>query len=98
MATGVRPNVELAAALGARLGATGAVAVNEYMETSAPGVYAAGDVAEAVSAVTGRPAWLPLAPYANKMGYVAGANAGAGGFSSSRPWWAPPSPSSSICT
>lgn len=78
LATGVRPNVELAKALGARLGETGAVWTDPYMETSVPGVYAAGDVAEAVSAVTGRPVWLPLAPYANKMGYVAGVNAATG--------------------
>lgn len=78
LATGVRPNVELAVALGAKLGETGAVWTNKYMETSAPGVYAAGDVAEATNAVTGKPVWLPLAPYANKMGYVAGANAGTG--------------------
>lgn len=78
LATGVRPNVELAKALGARLGETGAVWTDPYMETSVPGVYAAGDVAEAISAVTGRPVWLPLAPYANKMGYVAGVNAATG--------------------
>ncbi|MEM0463099.1 FAD-dependent oxidoreductase [Pyrobaculum sp.] len=78
LATGVVPNVELATALGARLGPTGAVSVDPYLETSVPNVYAAGDVAEAVHAVTGKPVWIPLAPYANKMGYVAGVNAGAG--------------------
>ncbi|MFN3805049.1 MAG: FAD-dependent oxidoreductase [Pyrobaculum sp.] len=78
LSTGVRPNVELAVALGARLGETGAVHTDEYLETAVPGVYAAGDVAEVRHAVTNRPAWLPLAPYANKMGYVAGTNAGFG--------------------
>ncbi|ABO08810.1 FAD-dependent oxidoreductase [Pyrobaculum calidifontis] len=78
LATGVRPNVELAKALGARLGETGAVWTDEFLETSVPGVYAAGDVAEVVHKVTGRRTWMPLAPYANKMGYVAGYNAGAG--------------------
>jgi NADPH-dependent 2,4-dienoyl-CoA reductase/sulfur reductase-like enzyme len=38
-------------------------------------VYAAGDAAEATNLVTGKPDWFPLAPVANKMGYVAGANA-----------------------
>jgi len=78
LATGVRPNVELAKALGARLGETGAVWTDEFLETSVPGVYAAGDVAEVVHKVTGRRTWMPLAPYANRMGYVAGYNAGAG--------------------
>jgi len=32
-----------------------------------------------VHKVTGEPAWIPLATYANKMGYVAGTNAGLGG-------------------
>lgn len=79
VATGVAPETELAKQLGARLGPTGAVQVNKRMETSVKGVYAAGDVAEAINLVTGKPDWFPLAPVANKMGYVAGANAA--GFS-----------------
>jgi NADPH-dependent 2,4-dienoyl-CoA reductase/sulfur reductase-like enzyme len=74
-ATGVKPNVDLALRAGAKLGPTGAVAVNKYMEAGPPGVYVAGDAAEAVHKVTGEPAWIPLATYANKMGYVAGTNA-----------------------
>ncbi|MFP3292426.1 MAG: FAD-dependent oxidoreductase [Thermoproteus sp.] len=78
-ATGVRPNVELALKAGAKLGPTGAVAVNRYLEAGPSGVYVAGDAAEMVHKVTGEPAWIPLATYANKMGYVAGTNAGLGG-------------------
>ncbi len=74
-ATGVKPNVDLALRAGAKLGPTGAVAVNKYMEAGPPGVYVAGDAAEAVHKVTGEPVWIPLATYANKMGYVAGTNA-----------------------
>jgi len=39
------------------------------------GVYVAGGAAEAVLKVTGEPVWIPLASYANKMGYVAASNA-----------------------
>ncbi|MEM2299262.1 MAG: FAD-dependent oxidoreductase [Thermofilaceae archaeon] len=79
VATGVAPEVQLAGRLGVKLGPTGAIAVNRRMETSVEGIYAAGDAAEAVNLVTGKPDWFPLAPVANKMGYVAGANA-AGGY------------------
>lgn len=75
VATGVAPETQLAERLGAKRGSTGAIAVNKRMETEVEGVYAAGDVAESVNLVTGKPDWFPLAPVANKMGYVAGANA-----------------------
>ncbi|MGB9704352.1 MAG: FAD-dependent oxidoreductase, partial [Pyrobaculum sp.] len=75
LAVGVRPDVDLAVRAGAKLGETGAVYVNEYMETTVPDVYAAGDVAEKVHRLTGRRVWIPLAPTANKEGQVAGGNA-----------------------
>lgn len=75
VAVGVRPNAELAEAAGIRLGASGAIAVDDRMRTSAPDVWAAGDCAEAQNVVTGRPVWVPLGTTANKQGKVAGANA-----------------------
>src|SRR6202167_5579040 len=75
LATGVRPNVEIAAEAGVEVGRTGAIRVDDRMETNLPGVYAAGDCAEAPHLVTGRPAYIPLGTTANKMGRVAGANA-----------------------
>jgi NADPH-dependent 2,4-dienoyl-CoA reductase/sulfur reductase-like enzyme len=75
LATGVRPNVELAAEAGIELGRHGAIRVNESMETNLAGVYAAGDCAETVHVVTGAPVYIPLGTTANKMGRVAGANA-----------------------
>src|SRR5207302_9234357 len=53
----------------------GAIQVDERMQTNLGGVYAAGDCAETMHLVTGRPAYLPLGTTANKMGRVAGANA-----------------------
>lgn len=74
VATGIKPNIELAKKLGVRIGETGAIWTNERMQTSVENVYAAGDVAETRHLITGRRVWVPLAPPGNKMGYVAGSN------------------------
>jgi NADPH-dependent 2,4-dienoyl-CoA reductase/sulfur reductase-like enzyme len=81
LAIGARPNVELAHEAGVNLGITGAIATDQHMKTNLPGVYAAGDCAEALHLVTGEPDHIPLGSTANKQGRVAGANA-AGGESS----------------
>jgi len=73
VALGVRPNVGLARDCGLTLGETGAMAVDAQQRTSAPDVFAAGDCAEALHRVTGRPTWIPLALTANRQGRVAGA-------------------------
>lgn len=74
MAVGVRPNVDLARKAGLEIGSTGAIAVNEYLQTSDPDVYAAGDCAETTHVLTGRRVYLPLASTANRQGRVAGDN------------------------
>jgi len=71
---GVRPNSDLARAAGIRLGVRGAVAVDDRQRTSATEVFAAGDCAEALHRVTGKPAYIPLALTANRQGRVAGTN------------------------
>jgi len=43
---GVRPESKLALEAGLKLGHTGGIAVNEYMQTSDPDIYAVGDAAE----------------------------------------------------
>ncbi len=68
VAVGVRPEVELAAAAGLRLGPTGAVAVDERLAASTPHVWAAGDAAELRHAITGGPVHLPLGSLANRQG------------------------------
>ncbi|HEX9371624.1 MAG TPA: FAD-dependent oxidoreductase [Roseiflexaceae bacterium] len=75
---GVKPSVALARAAGIALGPTGAVAVDDHQRTSVPGIWAAGDVAEAHHLVTGQPAYVPLGTTANKQGRVAGTNAAGG--------------------
>jgi NADPH-dependent 2,4-dienoyl-CoA reductase/sulfur reductase-like enzyme len=75
LAVGLRPNGEIAAAAGVEMGRTGAIRVDDRMQTNLGGIYAAGDCAEAMHLVTGRPAYIPLGTTANKQGRVAGANA-----------------------
>lgn len=72
--TGVVPNTALAGAAGVRIGATGAIAVNEYMETNVPGVYAAGNCAEAFCIQRRRPVIHYVGTVAAKQGRVAGEN------------------------
>jgi NADPH-dependent 2,4-dienoyl-CoA reductase/sulfur reductase-like enzyme len=74
LATGVKPNVEIALKAGIKLGVTGAIYVNEYMETNIEDIYAAGDVAEKFHRILKKSIWIPLATHANKEGQVAGAN------------------------
>ena len=66
-AVGIRPNVELARQAGITVNR--GVVVNDRMETSAPGVFAAGDVAEHGGQVFG------LWPIAAKQGEAAAVNA-----------------------
>ena len=71
---GVRPDTDLAAAAGARLGFKGAVVVDEGMRTNLPGVFAAGDCVVTHHRLLGS-TWLPLGTTAHKQGRVAGENA-----------------------
>jgi len=82
LSIGVRPNVSLAQAAGLALGATGAIAVNAWQQTSDPDVYAVGDAAEAVHGVTGQSVRIPLAGPANRAGRLAGEHAATGGSAS----------------
>ncbi|MCC5894339.1 MAG: FAD-dependent oxidoreductase [Alkalibacterium sp.] len=72
LAVGVRPNTNLATNTSIQLGQTGAIKVNEFMETSVKDVFAVGDVAESFHRVTGKPIYHPLGSTANKMGRIAG--------------------------
>lgn len=75
VAIGIRPNVDLAKQAGLELGVTGGVKVNEYMQTSDPDIFAAGDCIETINLVTGKPVLIPMGSAANKQGRAAGANA-----------------------
>jgi NADPH-dependent 2,4-dienoyl-CoA reductase/sulfur reductase-like enzyme len=71
---GVEPQVDLAMAAGLQIGPSGAIVVSDRMETSVPAIYAAGNCAETVHLVTGRPVMAPLGSVAVKQGRVAGEN------------------------
>jgi NADPH-dependent 2,4-dienoyl-CoA reductase/sulfur reductase-like enzyme len=73
---GVVPQVTLASEAGLALGPTGAIAVNDRMQTSVPFIYAAGDCCESQHRVSGKPVYAPLGDVANKQGRIAGANIG----------------------
>lgn len=73
---GVEPESTLWAAAGLPLGVRRAIPVNDRMETSVPGIWAAGDVTETRHLVARRTQYLPLATIANKGGRVAGLNIG----------------------
>jgi NADPH-dependent 2,4-dienoyl-CoA reductase/sulfur reductase-like enzyme/rhodanese-related sulfurtransferase len=75
LAMGIKPNVGLAVQAGLTMGPTGAIAVNEYLQTSDPSIYAAGDCAETWHALLEKPYYLPLGSVANRMGRIAGGNA-----------------------
>lgn len=83
MAIGVRPNVHLASEAGLEIGDTGAIAVNEHMQTSDPDIYAGGDCVENPHLVTGQRVYIPLGSTSNKHGRVIGDNI-TGGDSSFR--------------
>ena len=72
LATGVRPNTELAQAAGIELGVTGAIKVNTRMQTNKPDIYACGDCTEQFHVVSGKPVYRPLGSTANKTGRIAG--------------------------
>ncbi len=75
VAIGVRPNVDLARSAGLEIGPTGGIKVNEFMQTSDPDIFAAGDCIETTNLVTGKPVLTPMGSAANKEGRAAGANA-----------------------
>lgn len=75
VAAGVRPVTALARAAGVATGERGAIRVTRAMETSVPGIYAAGDCGETWHRLLARPTYLPLGTTAHKQGRVAGENA-----------------------
>ncbi len=74
VATGVKPNVELARDAGLEIGEVGGIKVNEYMQTSDERIYAGGDCVENKHLITNKSVLMPLGDIANKHGRVIGDN------------------------
>jgi NADPH-dependent 2,4-dienoyl-CoA reductase/sulfur reductase-like enzyme len=72
---GVMPDTVIASACGVKVGAYGAVCVNNRMETNLPGIYAAGDCVETWHRLLQKFTYLPLGTTSHKQGRVAGENA-----------------------
>ncbi len=69
---GVRPNVDLARECKIEIGITGAIKVDNRMETNIKDIYACGDCIETFSLITGKSIYRPLGSTANKTGRIAG--------------------------
>jgi NADH oxidase (H2O2-forming) len=74
LTTGARPNVELARKAGIEIGETGGILVNQYLQTSDPDVYAAGDCLENWDMITGSKIRRLMVTTAGRTGMVAGEN------------------------
>jgi rhodanese-related sulfurtransferase len=70
LAIGVKPNVDLAQKAGLALGETGALQVNEYLQTSDADIYAGGDCVENTHRLSGKKVYTPLGSTANKHGRI----------------------------
>ncbi len=74
LGTGSRPNVELAEKAGIKIGQSGAIAVNKYLQTSDPDIYAIGDCMENWDRITGRKRLYQTATSGATTGRIAATN------------------------
>lgn len=70
LSSGVKPNTELAENASLSLGETGAITVNDFMQTSDPSIYALGDAIEIKDYLTGKPRNVALAPPAHRQAFI----------------------------
>jgi NADPH-dependent 2,4-dienoyl-CoA reductase/sulfur reductase-like enzyme len=73
-ATGSKPHIDLAEKAGIRIGETGAIAVNQYLQTSDPDIYAIGDCMENWDVVTGAKTRRLMVTTARITGNIAAMN------------------------
>ncbi|NSL54962.1 FAD-dependent oxidoreductase [Uliginosibacterium aquaticum] len=71
LSIGVRPDTELARDAGLELGPRGHIVVNDFMQTSDPSIYAAGDAVQTRDRVIDSSVNVPMGGPANRQGRVA---------------------------
>jgi len=71
---GAVPNIELAEKMGLKVDPRAGIAVNEYLQTEDPDIYAAGDCASKFSVITGKPSGIRLASVACSEAMIAAGN------------------------
>jgi NADPH-dependent 2,4-dienoyl-CoA reductase/sulfur reductase-like enzyme len=74
LSIGVKPETKIAENCGLELGTAGSIKVNDFMQTSDPDIYAAGDSVEVTDFITDTAALIPLAGPANRQGRIAADN------------------------
>lgn len=74
LSIGVRPETTLAKTAGIKIGETGGVWVDNYLETSTKDIYAVGDAIEFPHPLTGKPYLNHLANPANRQGRIVADN------------------------
>jgi len=75
LGAGAEPNVELARKAGLQIGETGAITVNQYLQTSDPDIYAVGDCMENWDVMTASKRRHQSATNSIRTGNIAGRNA-----------------------
>lgn len=78
LGVGVRPRTKMAQQAGLAIGDSGGLVVNEFMQTSDPSIYAAGDLVEYTHQISQMKTLNPLAGPANRSGRIAGEHAASG--------------------
>lgn len=70
LAIGVKPETKISTQAGLKVGQSGGLLVNEFMQTSDENIYAAGDSVEIIDFVTENKTLIPLAGPANRQGRI----------------------------
>ncbi|WP_397446254.1 FAD-dependent oxidoreductase [Polaribacter sp. R77954] len=70
LSIGVKPDTFLAKSAGIKIGETGGIWVDEYLQTSKEDIYAVGDAIEFPHPISGKPSLAFLAGPANKQGRI----------------------------
>ncbi|MFA6785164.1 MAG: FAD-dependent oxidoreductase [Sphaerochaeta sp.] len=81
LSVGVRPTLQLAKDAGLQIGGSGGLQVDNFLRTSDPSIFAAGDMVEIEHNQFGKRVRMPLAGPANRQGRIVGENALGGSVS-----------------